>query len=62
MEALRKDESASDGHSDSLYWVLTLTAKVSMETLLKDESAHDGHSYNLYRVLTLGAKPTRRLS
>ena len=26
MEVLLKDESAHEGHSDSLYWVLTLMA------------------------------------
>jgi len=32
IEALLKDRNALDGHSDSLYKVLTLTAKTYMES------------------------------
>jgi len=56
MEAPLKDESTFDSHSDSLYQVLTLTAKTYTKALLKDRSTLDGPSDNLYRVLTLTAK------
>jgi len=50
MGALLKDESIPDGHSYSLYQVLTLTDKTYTKTFLKDESPPDG-SNNLYGVL-----------
>ena len=54
-ESLLNDESAPDGHSYSLYWVLTLTTQTYKESLLNDGSVPDGHSNSLYRVLTLTA-------
>ena len=56
------NQSALDGHFDSLYWVLTLTTRAYTEALLKDRSAPCGDSYSLYQVLTITARPTRRLS
>jgi len=44
MEALLKDESAPDDHSNRLYRVLTLTAQTYTESLLNDENAPDGRS------------------
>ena len=42
-ETLLKVESASNGHLDSLYQVLTLITKTYTEALLKGGSAHDGY-------------------
>jgi len=54
MEALLKDGSTLDGHSNSLYQVLVLTAQTYTKSFLNDGSAPDGHSDSLYRVLTQG--------
>jgi len=48
MVALLKDGSAPDGHSYSLYRILTLTAKTYTEALLKDDKAPNSYSYCLY--------------
>jgi len=44
-DSLINDESALDGHSDSLYQVLTLTAQTYTESLLNDRNAPDGPTY-----------------
>jgi len=51
-----KDGCAHDGHSDSLYQVLTLTAQTYTESLLNDRSTPDGCSYSLYLFLNLTAQ------
>ena len=46
------NESTHDGQSNSLYWVLTLTAQTYMKSLLNDKSAPDGNSDSISQALT----------
>ena len=54
MEALLKDGSASDGHFDNLYRVITLTTRLTGGSP-EIWSTLDSHSENLYEILTMTA-------